>query len=70
MPDLPHIEAIREALPGPDDEYEAIRVTRFLDNAQVTDPDGGGEMTVREWLEMGRDPSPVIALARSLGYSL
>lgn len=70
MPDVPHIEAIREALRGPKNKYEAIMVTGFIDNARVADPDTDEEMTVREWLESGRDPETVITLANSLKYGM
>jgi hypothetical protein len=70
MPDVPHIEAIRDALPGTKDKYEAIRVAAFVDNAMVDDPGTDEPVPARQWLESGRDPAPVLAIATSLRYGL
>jgi hypothetical protein len=67
IPDVPHIEAVRAAMPAHAAGYEAVHVSAFVENARIDYPDtDGNTLSVRAWLESGRDPAPVIALARTL----
>lgn len=68
MPDLPHIQAICDALPAVPEKYRAIDATAFVDNAQIDVPDSDQVMTVRAWLESGGDLEVVIRLAESLHW--
>jgi hypothetical protein len=70
IPDVPHVDEIRRALPPSSDGYEAIVVTAFVDNGTIDDPESDESMSVRAWLTSGRDPSPVLALAESLNWSI
>lgn len=60
LPGVPHIEAIVDAFPS--NHRDALSVSRWIDSATIDHM--GGEVGVREWLEAGHDPEPVIALAR------
>lgn len=69
-PDVPHVFAVRDALPISSVLYEAVEVAAFVNNARIDDPDTDDTVSVREWLRSGRDPQPVIALADSLHWGL
>lgn len=58
--DVPHIWAIVAAFPP--DSRNPLSVSRFIENATIDYL--GGEVGVREYLEAGLDPEPVLALAR------
>ena len=60
FPDVPHLAEIIAALPV--GHKDALSVSRFIENAMIDYL--GGEVGVREYLEAGLDPEPVLALAR------
>lgn len=68
MPDIPHIDQIRAALPTSSPANEAILVTAFLDRAIIDNPDTDESLTVRQWLKEDRGLDRVLDLARSLRY--
>jgi len=59
-PDVPHLAEIIAALP--EGMRDPFSVSRWTDGTTLDHL--GGEIGVREWLEAGNDPGPVIRLAR------
>src|SRR5690625_1466673 len=64
---IPHLKDVLAALP---DEYTPLDVKAFFDNATIDSPTTGEPVPIREWLDSGHQPSPVIALAHDQRYTL
>ena len=58
--DVPHLAELIAALPP--GHKDALSVSRFIENAMIDYL--GGEVGVRQYLEAGLDPEPVLVLAR------
>jgi hypothetical protein len=70
MPDVPHIAEVLAALAAADQSTDPVSVTGFVEYGRVEVPGTDETYTVREWLEQGRDPGPVLLLADQQKYSL
>ena len=62
-PDVPHVEAVVAAFPA--QHRDVFSVTRFVEHATIDHPALNCEVGVREYLESGADPEPVLVLARA-----
>jgi hypothetical protein len=70
MPDVPHIAEVLAALAAADQSTDPVSVTGFVEYGRVEVPGTNETYTVREWLDQGRDPGPVLLLADQQKYSL
>jgi hypothetical protein len=70
IPDVPHIEEVVAALAAAGQSTDAVSVSGFVEYGRVEVPGTDETYTVREWLEQGRDPGPVLLLADQEKYSL
>jgi hypothetical protein len=70
IPDVPHIEEVIAALAGAGQSTDPVSVSGFVEYGRIEVPGTDETYTVREWLEQGRDPGPVLLLADQEKYSL
>lgn len=68
MPNVPHIEELLAVLAAAGQNIEPIAVKAFLDHGVIEVPGTDESYNVREWLESGQSPEPVLQLANQMKY--